>query len=87
MDCNYRVVRRRFPDGRMTGIYEVWYGRCGRPESVGTEPVRLESGDGRFGLTWMLERVREALDLPVLDWDVDFPLRDEPDPSTGWWPG
>lgn len=87
MDFNYRVVRRRFRDGATTGIYEVFYGRCGKPESVGGKPISLESGDGTYGLIWMLARMREALDQPVLDWDVDFPLRDEPEPPTGWWPG
>ena len=72
---NYRVVRRPRGDGStgesFLAIREAHYGEDKeRPESITQEPT-IVTGDTPEELTAELDRVREALSKPVLEYD-DF---------------
>ena len=68
MKWNYRVVRREDEtedSGSFFAIEEVYYNAEGTPRSH-TDGAAVVAGD-REGLGWALEKMREALDKPVLD--------------------
>jgi hypothetical protein len=67
MSWNYRVMRRVDPDGTdWFAIHEVYYDAAGNPDGYTENPVDV-SGDSLEGLSWVLDRMREALNKPILD--------------------
>lgn len=74
MSWNYRIVRRRYPNGEeLTEIVEVYYDSTGKPDGFGPSAVRhvASLGDGpedvKGKLADILEKYRNALTLPVLE--------------------
>lgn len=71
---NYRVMEFNTPDGSWRAIHEVHYDDEGRPRAYTENPTQLvwevDEGDGSPKTT--IERLREALDKPVLT-PADFP--------------
>lgn len=75
---NHRVVRRVFHPGTDKeqvdyAIHEAHYnekgassGRC----SITLDPVAVSSSEGLEGLRWVLTKMLEALDKPVLDYET-----------------
>lgn len=77
MNWNHRIVALPcdFPDsGETFGIHEVYY-EDGLPMSYTSEPIRIEA-DSLLDLMEMWDRIRKALDKPVLR-PADFPAGDE----------
>ena len=67
---NYRVVRRSFSSGdAILGIHTAYYhfSEDVTPHSISTEP-RQPLAESVDGLAAELERFREALGKPVLEW-------------------
>ncbi len=67
---NYRVIEFVDPkEGQWRAIHEVYYDDNGKPEGYTAIPAQLlafhDSGESR-DLRWILDRMREALDRPVL---------------------
>jgi hypothetical protein len=63
MSWNYRVVRTKFPNGEeIFGIHEMYYD----PDAPTVDPVPIFS-DSIDGLRSVLDRMREALDKPVIE--------------------
>jgi hypothetical protein len=70
---NYRVIEFVDPhtEEPWRGIFEVYYDDEGRPNGYLEEPsdvVSYDSGGNEApgGLAWVLDRMREALERPVL---------------------
>lgn len=79
MSWNYRVIYHPAPEGNergedWLGIHEVYYATDtdDHPLSYSTEHVGVMSTDGVGGLGWVLDRMREALNKPILT-TADFP--------------
>lgn len=87
MTWNYRVIRRVHDKGGISlGIYEVYYDEKGEPFAISSEPdqaiafVEFDEDEKekekeketlqalKKTLEWMLQ----ALERPVLDYDMDF---------------
>lgn len=65
---NYRVIEFMTDDGHpWQAIHEVFY-RDGKPDAYSKTPAFVVSyeGDGESGMADCLDRMREALDKPVL---------------------
>ena len=63
MSWNYRVVRTKFPDGEEEfGIHEMYYDS----DAPTADPVPVV-GESINHLRWILDRMREALDKPVIE--------------------
>lgn len=74
MTWNYRVVRRKYPDGEVLyQMHEVYYDNDGNPDGVSACPVDVTSDAGVDGIKWVLTSMQEAAEKPVLDYDADFP--------------
>lgn len=65
---NYRVVRRQGPDGPVFGIHEVYYNGEDEPRSCTKKPVGPMSDDVEE-LMKEIDRMKQALDKPVLDYE------------------
>lgn len=71
---NHRVVRREYPDAALVedrvqyGIHEAYYHNdvC---DAITQEPVAVTSS-APDGLLETLERMRRALQLPILDYET-----------------
>lgn len=85
---NYRVMEFESPDGeRWRTIHEVHYDDDGNlnsyaedaaPVMANLDDVYLHGKQQRGGIEWTLDRMREALDRPVLtpaDFDTEEPLK------------
>ncbi len=71
MSWNYRVIEFVCPMSNETwqAIHEVFYDEHGMPESYGEDPASVTSSDSngnQADLGWVLDKMREALDKPVL---------------------
>lgn len=73
MSWNYRVIEFVDPHTNepWRGIFEVYYDDEGRPNGYTEDPSDVVSHDeggneAKGGLAWVLDRMREALDKPVL---------------------
>jgi hypothetical protein len=81
MNWNYRVMEFIDSDGeRYREIREVYYAVDGKPNAYSAVAATVMSNDvdggedsqGRkLGLAWVLDRMREALDKPILK-ESDF---------------
>lgn len=71
---NHRVVRRTEDDEELLSLHEAHYADgadpAGRPDTITLHPVAPYAED-IDGLRQVLDRMRAALDKPVLDYD-DF---------------
>ena len=67
MSWNYRVVK----DGEFYSIHEAYYNKGNDKARSITETSVLPVGEDVKELRWILERMLEALDKPVLDYE-DF---------------
>ena len=91
---NYRVVHHQLVRGHVVGdppayapldagdeysIHEVFYDDAGgvTKMTVDAMPVYADTVDG---VRWVLDKMREACDKPVLEYDVDK-LADDPQPE------
>ena len=73
MTWNHRVIRRKYDTGEeYFAIHEVYYDASGEPESVTALPVAVFE-DSIDDLAITIDRFRECLSKPVLDYDKDFP--------------
>lgn len=71
MSWNYRVIEFICPVSteRWQAIHEVHYDSEGRPISYSEGAacvISSDDGGNEAGLAWVLDRMREALDKPVL---------------------
>lgn len=70
MSWNYRVIEFVDEAGEpWRAIHEVHYDPEGNPNGYGEEPAAVTSTDDagtNASLSWVLDRMREALDKPVL---------------------
>jgi hypothetical protein len=73
MHWNYRVVKRQFKT--LTGedeieyaIHEAYYDEDKKPNGV-TENAVTVHAESKESLRWVLEKMIESLDKPVLDYD------------------
>lgn len=70
MAWNYRVIEFVDPnDGPWTAIHEVYYDDAGKPNGYAEDPaqvVSFDDGGNVRELSWVLDRMRDALGKPVL---------------------
>ncbi len=70
MSWDYRVIEFVDPSGDLwRGIFEVFYDERGRPRQYSENPACVQSSDSdgnEKALEWVLDRMREALEKPVL---------------------
>lgn len=71
---NYRVIEFVSPEGETwRAIHEVHYCDGVSPTSYSIDAATVIEDEGaREGMSWVLDRIREALDKPVLT-KRDFP--------------
>ena len=73
MTWNHRVIRRKYDTGEVYyAIHEVYYDESGKPNGVTALPVGVFE-DSIDDLAITIDRLRECLSKPVLDYDEDFP--------------
>jgi hypothetical protein len=63
---NYRVIRQTKGVETFLAIHEVYLDSVGNPTAITKEPVEV-MGENEDELRWVLDRMREALDRPVLE--------------------
>lgn len=76
MEWNYRVIAFMDEDAPYFRIHEVYYDQNGKPAAYMRCPAGVES-ESPEGLMWVMERMKKALELPVLK------ITDFPEPSDG----
>ena len=71
MSWNYRILQ--YPDGEdnFFQIHEVYYNDKGEPNSYTANGVTV-AGESKESLKWVLEKMEEALDKPILS-EKNFP--------------
>lgn len=69
MTWNYRVIKHVDTSETLYSIHEVYYDENGKPKMVSNEPVSV-IGETPQELLKDLERQKEALMLPVLEYDL-----------------
>lgn len=76
MSWNYRIIKTRLPENEIEeysfGIHEVYYNDSGEIQSCTVNPVD-PYGTSEEELRECLRMMTEALDKPVLDFDLDIP--------------
>ena len=73
MTWNHRVIKRKYDTGETYyAVHEVYYDDSGKPSSVTVLPVGIFE-DTIDDLAITIDRLRECLSKPVLDYDKDFP--------------
>ena len=73
MTWNHRVIKRRYETGEeYLAIHKVYYDASGKPDGVTALPVAIFE-DSVEDLAITIDRIRECLSNPVLDYDEDFP--------------
>ena len=83
MHWNFRVIAHveDSPGEDWMGLHEVYYrdDKDGQPvpSSYAIRAAEVMSTEGVVGLRWQLDRMREALDKPVLA-EADFPTTNAP---------
>lgn len=65
---NFRIVKKLDGENQSFGIHEVHYDEYGVPKSVTENPISFFT-ETYHGLQWNLDRITEAFDKPVLDYD------------------
>ena len=72
MNWNYRAIKKYCEEEKeyVYGIHEVYFDKDGAYKGATEKPVRMQ-GESIDSLKWMQERIAEALEKPVLEWD-DF---------------
>lgn len=73
MSWNYRVMRHVGDGEEWLGIHEVYYDDNGKPNGHTEDEIAPTSDEGVDGLRWVLDRMMEALDKPVLDFSEERP--------------
>lgn len=68
MSWNYRVIRHVKNNEEFYHVHEVYYDDNGTPTMVSTEPI-APYAESVEDLKWVLERMLEALDKPILDYE------------------
>ena len=68
---NHRVLAQTEGDGIYFQIHEVYYDNEGKPDGFTKDGISV-GGDSLESLSWVLERMKECLDKPVLSYS-DFP--------------
>lgn len=83
MTWNFRVVKKPNNHPLTTdeapytfGIHEVYYDNNGNVVSCTVEPIAIDS-DSLEGISWMIEKIAEGMQKPVLDWDNDIPKSED----------
>jgi hypothetical protein len=73
MTWNHRVIKRKYETGEeYFAIHEVYYDDSGKPEQCTVLPISiLQNSVDDLSIT--IDRIRECLSKPVLDYDEDFP--------------
>jgi hypothetical protein len=72
---NYRVVHRRHLgrnptlDEDVFAIHEVYYDEAGKVTAVSMEPSPVFA-NSMTGLSWVIDKLREAYEKDVLEWDA-----------------
>lgn len=69
---NYRVLVTGTGEKLSFDMHEVFYNDDGVPDGATENPVTIGSSDAE-GVGWTLEKMKEALDKPVLHGDDRFP--------------
>jgi len=82
---NHRIVKRKEKglDGKdewFYGIHEVYYDENDKPYMLTKEPIDI-TGETEEDLKLGYKQMERAFDLPVLDYDDDFPDLVESDNS------
>ncbi|NJO61077.1 MAG: hypothetical protein HC836_23285 [Richelia sp. RM2_1_2] len=79
MTWNYRVVSKpntchltKDEEPYFCGIHEVYYDTDGNITACTENPVEVVGSDMEE-IRWVLSKMSEALDKPVLNWDTDIP--------------
>ena len=73
MTWNHRVIRRKYDTGEVYyAIHEVYYDDSGNHTQVTALPVAIFE-DNIEDLAFTIDRIRECLSKPVLDYEEDFP--------------
>ena len=74
MSWNYRVIRKTYKkketllEEECFNIHEVYYDKEGYIISLTKNPVSV-GAESLEGLEWVLSKMKEALDKPVLDYE------------------
>ena len=83
MHWNHRVVRRQYThsDGSIEYTYtirEVYYDEDGKVDFMTEEPI-YPHGESIKDLRWSLEKMKECLEHPVLDYETmkEIPSEEE----------
>lgn len=73
MTWNHRVIKRKYDTGEVFfAIHEVFYDDAGKPTQCTVMPSAILE-DSIDDLAITIDRIRECLSKPVLDYDEDFP--------------
>lgn len=72
MGWNYRIIGIEHEGEISLQIHEVYYDADGIPTGFTSNPTPIYSEGGLKGLEWQLDKMREALDKPILSMD-NFP--------------
>jgi hypothetical protein len=62
---NYRIMVDEYKGEKYFEIHEVHYSKDKKPQAYTTEPVSVHS-DTKKGIKWVLEKMLEACDKPIL---------------------
>lgn len=73
MSWNYRVIRRVYKnllgeEEEDYSIHETYYDANNEPNAITVKPISV-SADDVDGLRWILKKMSEAVEKPVLDYD------------------
>lgn len=71
MTWNHRVIKRKDGDKEYFGIHEVHYDENGKPGACTENAISIDYYESLADVLWVLDRMREALDKPVLNYE-DF---------------
>lgn len=75
MKWNYRVMARQFTNTIEFAIYEVYYDKDDEPNAYSAEPnpIIVDESEGTEVLNEVLDKMRTALDKPILWYGERFP--------------
>lgn len=71
MSWNFRVLKHDIKGEVYFAIHEVYYDDDNTPNSCTTEPINLGLFENVEGLEWTLEKIKEGLKKPILNYS-DF---------------
>jgi len=67
---NHRLIRHSSKHGDWLQIHEVYYNEDGTTNGITKEAISIVGEDIK-GIKWTLEKMKECLDKPILNYD-DF---------------